>query len=153
MMELEFSFLQFQFYISTGIVATDIQILSQSIDGTEESASNNLLLQIQQATLTSEALISVEATLTSAIEGTTISGDLTLTGAEYIVLLEQFFLMLDLNLMDSSLLTLSYSLTSIEITLTAEEISQLTIIQSSLTIYTLRIETMITELNAQFTEI
>jgi len=92
----------------------------------------------------------VIADLDLALVGTATSGLLEITGDEYSETFASFLLLAGTNMLDGSLLTISFSLTSLKITLTEEQIIKLTISKTELTIISTRIEILIVNIKEEF---
>merc|ERR1719285_806228 len=117
----------------------------------EETAASLLLHQLKIVSLNTKAVSSVASQLDAVLvteTGTETSGSLTISGEEYLFLIDRFVQSLETNLVGSSILTLSHSISSVATTLTEQQVTSLTevdsrlgSIQSQLEIFTKNLKT------------
>ena len=92
----------------------------------EETAASLLLHQLKTVSLNTKAATSVATQLDSVLvteTGTETTGSLTISGEEYVFLVDMFVQSLETNLAGSSILTLSHSISSVATTLTEEQVT------------------------------
>lgn len=147
------SSLQFQLFSDTGSTASSLQITAGSSEATKSSAADAILADLSVATLNKGAIEAVIADLDKALAGTATSGSNELTGEAYEAAVSSFLMMVEMNLLDETILTQSYSLTSVKVTLTETQITKLKVIKTSFTAVVTKITTMISVIQASFKEI
>ena len=92
----------------------------------EEASASLVLRQLKTLSLNTKAVSSVSTQLESVLAteaGTETSGRLTISGEEYLRLVNVFIQSLETNLAGSSILTLSHSISNVATTLTAEQVT------------------------------
>ena len=92
----------------------------------EETAARLLLHQLKTVSLNTKAATSVATQLDSVLvteTGTETTGSLTISGEEYVFLVDMFVQSLETNLAGSSILTLSHSISNVATTLTEEQVT------------------------------
>ena len=126
----EINALEFNIFEVEGDLPSTDQITGGSWTATaamaEETAASLLLHQLKIVSLNTKAVSSVATQLDAVLvteTGTESSGSLTISGEEYLFLVERFVQSLETNLVGSSILTLSHSITSVATTLTEQQVT------------------------------
>ena len=91
----------------------------------EETAASLVLNKLKILSLNTKALTSLSTQLDSVLAteaGTETSGSLTISGEEYLFLVNIFIQSLETNLAGSSILTISHSISNVATTLTEEQV-------------------------------
>ena len=151
--ESEVSALQFQLFTETGSTASSLQITAGSASATKESASNALLADLKISTLNQAAVTSVLENMKLVIAGTATTGTVEMTAEEYLTQIAIFLQLIELNLLDASIVTQSLALSNVKVTLSEAQISKLTLIQTSFTLVVTRITTIITTIQVSYKEL
>ena len=92
----------------------------------EEAAASLVLKKLKILSLNTKAVTSVSTQLDSVLAteaGTETSGSLTISGEEYLFLVNIFIQSLETNLAGSSILTISHSISNVATTLTEEQVT------------------------------
>ena len=92
----------------------------------EETAASLVLNKLKILSLNTKAVTSVSTQLDSVLAteaGTETSGSLTISGEEYLFLVNMFIQSLETNLVGSSILTFSHSISNVATTLTEEQVT------------------------------
>jgi len=145
--------LQFQLFSDTGSTASSLQITAGSSAATKVSAADAILADLSTATINKGAIEAVVAELDKALGGNATSGSNEITGDAYETAISEFLMLVETNLLEETILTMSYSLTSLKVTLTETQITKLKIVKTSLTVVVTKITTMITIIQTEFKEI
>ena len=151
--ESEVSALQFQLFTETGSTASSLQITAGSASATKESASNALLADLKISTLNQAAVTSVLENMKLVIAGTATTGTVEMTAEEYLTQIAIFLQLIELNLLDASIVTQSLALSNVKVTLSEAQISKLTLIQTSFTLVVTKITTIITTIQVSYKEL
>ena len=151
--ESEVSALQFQLFTETGSTASSLQITAGSSKATTESASNALLADLKISTLNKAAIESVLENIKLVVAGTATSGTVEMTAAEYMEQITIFLQLIQLNLLDASIVTQSLALSNAKVTLSAAEITKLTLIQTSFTLVVTKITIIISTIQVTYKEL
>ena len=145
--------LQEDFKSQTGSEATTIQITSGSTSvTTTEEASSAILISLQYLTVNQKSITEVQtllATLVSSGSITSEGGELV-TGEVFILMLEQFFALVQSDFTSVTITTFSLSLTQTTVTLTETEITSISTFQESITLLLTEITLAITFYKSEF---
>ena len=140
--------LQADFKSQTGSEATISQITSgsTSTEITTTEASSSILVSLQSLTVNEKTITDVKTLLTTLSSSGSISneGGEEITGAMFLLRLEEFFILIENDLTSAAITTFSLSITKITVTLTETEITSLVVFQET-------IETVLTKITLAIT--
>merc|ERR1711874_434817 len=123
----------------TGAEATSIQISSGSSTVTDaKEASSALIHSLKAITVNKGAVEKVELALKEAAAGTLNDGE-EIEGAAFLLLLEEFFSIIELDLESSAITALSFKIINSKVTLTTEQLTQITVFQTSIKVIIIKI--------------
>jgi len=153
----EINALEFNIFEVEGDVPSADQITGGSWTATaamaEETAASLLLQQLKILSLNTKAASSVSTQLDSVLlteAGTETTGMLTISGEEYLSLVNIFVQSLETDLAGSSILTLSHSISNVATTLTEEQVTSMTEAVTRLASVQSQLETFTTNLQTEF---
>ena len=140
--------LQADFKSQTGSEATISQITSgsTSTEITTTEASSSILVSLQSLTVNEKAITDVKTLLTTLSSSGSIAneGGEEITGAMFLLRLEEFFILIENDLTSAAITTFSLSITKITVTLTETEITSIAVFQET-------IETVLTKITLAIT--
>ena len=140
--------LQADFKSQTGSEATISQITSgsTSIEITTTEASSSILVSLQSLTVNEKTITDVKTLLTTLSSSGSIAneGGEEITGAMFLLRLEEFFILIENDLTSAAITTFSLSITKITVTLTETEITSIVVFQET-------IETVLTKITLAIT--
>ena len=140
--------LQADFKSQTGSEATISQITSgsTSTEITTTEASSSILVSLQSLTVNEKTITDVKTLLTTLSSSGSIAteGGEEITGAMFLLRLEEFFILIENDLTSAAITTFSLSITKITVTLTETEITSLVMFQET-------IETVLTKITLAIT--
>ena len=140
--------LQAEFKSQTGSEATISQITSgsTSTEITTTEASSSILVSLQSLTVNEKTITDVKTLLTTLSSSGSISneGGEEITGAMFLLRLEEFFILIENDLTSAAITTFSLSITKITVTLTETEITSIVVFQET-------IETLLTKITLAIT--
>ena len=140
--------LQADFKSQTGSEATISQITSgsTSTEITTTEASSSILVSLQSLTVNEKTITDVKTLLTTLSSSGSIAneGGEEITGAMFLLRLEEFFILVENDLTSAAITTFSLSITKITVTLTETEITSLVMFQET-------IETVLTKITLAIT--
>ena len=140
--------LQADFKSQTGSEATISQITSgsTSIEITTIEASSSILVSLQSLTVNEKTITDVKTLLTTLSSSGSIAneGGEEITGAMFLLRLEEFFILIENDLTSAAITTFSLSITKITVTLTETEITSIVVFQET-------IETVLTKITLAIT--
>merc|ERR1711892_22129 len=123
----------------TGAEATSIQISSGSSTVTDAlEASSAMILSLKAITVNKGAVENVEIALNGAAAGTLNEGE-EIEGAIFLLLLEEFFSIIEFDLESTAITALSFKISNSKVTLTTEELTQITIFQTTIKLVLIKI--------------
>ena len=140
--------LQADFKSQTGSEATISQITSgsTSTEITTTEASSSILVSLQSLTVNEKTITDVKTLLTTLSSSGSIAteGGEEITGAMFLLRLEEFFILIENDITSAAITTFSLSITKITVTLTETEITSLVVFQET-------IETVLTKITLAIT--
>ena len=140
--------LQADFKSQTGSEATISQITSgsTSTEITTTEASSSILVSLQSLTVNEKTITDVKTLLTTLSSSGSIAneGGEEITGAMFLLRLEEFFILIENDLTSAAITTFSLSITKITVTLTETEITSIVVFQET-------IETVLTKITLAIT--
>ena len=140
--------LQADFKSQTGSEATSSQITSgsTSTEITTTEASSSILVSLQSLTVNEKTITDVKTLLTTLSSSGSIAneGGEEITGAMFLLRLEEFFILIENDLTSAAITTFSLSITKITVTLTETEITSIVVFQET-------IETVLTKITLAIT--
>ena len=145
--------LQADFKSQTGSEATTIQITSgsSSVTSTEE-ASSAILISLQSLTVNTKSITEVNTVLTSLASSGSVTSEAgeQITGAMFILRLEEFLALVETDFTSVAITSFSLSLTQITVTLTESEKTSVTTFQETVTLVLTKISLAITFYKSEF---
>ena len=140
--------LQADFKSQTGSEATISQITSgsTSTEITTTEASSSILVSLQSLTVNEKTITDVKTLLTTLSSSGSIAneGGEEITGAMFLLRLEEFFILIENDITSAAITTFSLSITKITVTLTETEITSIVVFQET-------IETVLTKITLAIT--
>ena len=140
--------LQADFKSQTGSEATISQITSgsTSTEITTTEASSSILVSLQSLTVNEKTITDVKTLLTTLSSSGSIAteGGEEITGAMFLLRLEEFFILIENDITSAAITTFSLSITKITVTLTETEIASIVVFQET-------IETVLTKITLAIT--
>ena len=140
--------LQADFKSQTGSEATTSQITSgsTSTEITTTEASSSILVSLQSLTVNEKTITDVKTLLTTLSSSGSIAneGGEEITGAMFLLRLEEFFILIENDITSAAITTFSLSITKITVTLTETEITSIVVFQET-------IETVLTKITLAIT--
>merc|ERR1719412_484458 len=128
----EINALQFNIFEVVGAIPSSEQITGGSLTATpataNETAASLLLDQLKIVSLNTKATTSVANQLAAVLAtetGTETSGNLLISGEEYVALVAMFVERLEANMVGTSITTLSHSISSVMTTLNEDQATSL----------------------------
>merc|ERR1712128_352671 len=137
----------------TGAEATAIQISSGSSTITDAAeASSSLIQSLKAITVNKGAVENVEITLKEAAAGTLNEGE-EIDGAEFLLLLQEFFFILESDFTSSAITAMSFKIIHSKVTLTTEQLTKITIFQTTIKLVLVKITIAIEFFQSQISTI
>ena len=146
--------LQADFKSQTGSEATTSQITSgsTSTEITTTEASSSILVSLQSLTVNEKTITDVKTLLTTLSSSGSIAneGGEEITGAMFLLRLEEFFILIENDITSAAITTFSLSITKITVTLTETEITSIAVFQETTETVLTKITLAITFYKSEF---
>ena len=145
--------LQVEFKTLTGAEASAIQIAAGSSAVTDSAAASSTYLMVLQAITVNKKSVETVETVISGLASSgslTVEGGEAISGAEFLIRMEIFLMILEMDIASTQITAMSFGLTQVSVTLSAAEKTAVIAFQKTITTVLIKITLSITFYKTSF---